>query len=318
MPQQIVYFLKKAQGHISGEELSHKFKISRAGIWKYIEELRRLGYDIVAIPHLGYRLLSVPDKLLSWEIDFELGTKIIGREIVCRGVVSSTMDEALQLAIQGVKEGMVVCAEGQTKGRGRLGRNWVSPKGKGIYLSIILRPAVSPQEVSRLTLLSAVAVCEAIMKITGIAVQIKWPNDLLVNNRKLGGILTELNAEMDRVKFVIVGIGINVNTSSHQLPPLATSLKQEAKRNFSRIEMIQEILRSFEKWYVAFPSEKFLNILERWKELSVTLGKRIRIVDPQGMIEGEAFDLDKDGGLLIRSDAGTILKKLSGDVLEVR
>src|SRR3989338_5397995 len=221
MHEQIINFLRKSGEYISGEEISRALNVSRAGIWKYMQDLRAQGYEIVAVPHLGYRLVSYPDKLLAREIKFGLGTHILGKKIFSREAISSTMDEAFELGVKGTEEGTLVCAESQTKGRGRMGRSWVSPKGKGIYMSVILRPQLSPNEIPKLTLLTAVAVAEAIYKIAGLKVAIKWPNDILVGTKKLGGILTEMSAEIDRIKFVVVGIGMNVNTTASQLPPEA-------------------------------------------------------------------------------------------------
>lgn len=314
MQEEIITLLKKKQGYLSGEEISRAFNISRAAIWKCMQTLRRQGYKIEASPHLGYRFLSSPDKLLPWEIRFDLKTKRIGKNIIIRQAVSSTMDEAFEQANRGAEEGTVVCAESQTKGRGRMGRSWVSPKGKGIYLSVILRPQLAPSQAAQLTLMTAVAVCEALQKVSGVDVRIKWPNDLLVKNRKVSGILTEMSAEVDRIKFIVVGIGINVNASKDDLPPSATSLKVEAKKNFPRVPVIQEILRSLEKWYDPLPTAGFEPVLRRWKELSMTLGKRVKISELNGSVEGEAVDLANDGGLLIRNISGVIVKKMSGDV----
>jgi len=317
MLDKILHALKSNEGYISGEEISHTLDISRSGIWKYIQELRNHGYDIIAVPHLGYKLVSSPDKLFPEEIKFRLGTKILAKRIEYFDVINSTMDEAFRLGMAGAEEGTLICAEGQTKGRGRLGRGWTSPKGKGIYISILLRPKLQPLMVSQLTLLCAVAVAEAIERAAGINMAIKWPNDVLINNKKVVGILTEMNAETDRIKFVIVGIGVNVNATNAQLPAHATSLRQEMQKNFSRIEILQEILRRFEYWYLRFQKEGFAPILEQWKDLSVTLGRNVRIADTKQVIDGKAIGIDEDGGLLIKSHSGAIVKKMSGDVIQI-
>lgn len=317
MQKYIIDFLKKHSDYISGEEISGVFKISRAAIWKYIHQLRLQGYDIVAVPHLGYKLVSCPDKLFSQEIQYELGTKIFGKKIFYEESLYSTMDTAFRLAVEGMPEGTVVCAETQTKGRGRLGRHWISPKGKGIYTSIILRPKISPMEVAKLTLLTGVAVAEAIAQQTQLEPRIKWPNDVLINRKKVVGILTEMNAEMDRIKYVIVGIGINVNTPANILPKEATSLKQEGLREFSRVKILQQVLREMEKWYLCLAEAGFDPILERWKELSCTLKGQVRLTDPKEEIVGEAIDIDKDGGLMIRTASGIVVRKMAGDVIHV-
>jgi len=316
MQQHIIHFLKTNENFLSGEEISRSLNISRAGIWKHIEDLRRQGYDIEAVPHLGYRLRSCPDKLLPGEIAYNLGTKIIGQQVIYHDKVQSTMDEAFQLGIDGAREGTVVCAETQLKGRGRMGRNWVSPKGKGVYMSVLLRPPLSPADVARLTLLAAVAVCEAVQKITRITVAIKWPNDLLVNNKKLAGMLTELSAEIDRIKFVVIGIGLNVNTPASQLPAGATSLRQQTGQTYDRVMVVQEILRSLEKWYATLKTDGFGPVTERWEELSATLGRHVSVSDADRTIEGEAIGLAEDGGLLIRNETGLLIKKVTGDVIQ--
>ncbi len=282
-----------------------------------MQELREDGYDIVAVPHLGYRLISSPDKLLPAEIQFELGTKILGKDIRYFDSIASTMDAAFQLGVEGVGEGTVVCAESQTKGKGRLGRNWASPKGKGIYMSVILRPALTPADLTQLTLLGAVAVCEAVGKFCDVPAKIKWPNDILVNNKKLAGILTESSAEMDRVRFVVVGIGVNVSTPLSQMPPHSTSIKNETGKKVSRVVLMREILRSLESWYMTLGGNGFASVITRWKELSSTLGRHIRLVDPSGNVEGEAIDLDEYGGLIIRGENGLKVKRMSGDVVQI-
>lgn len=318
MQAQILQFLKESEGYVSGEEISRRCGMSRAAIWKHMQELRQEGFDVVAVPHLGYKLVASPDKLLPSEIRHGLKTRYLGKKIVYEDAVPSTMDVAFRLGMEGAVEGTLVCAEGQTKGKGRLGRHWNSPKGKGIYMSVILRPSLPPTEAAQLTLLTAVAVCEAIRRVTGVAARIKWPNDILVEDRKLAGILTELSAETDRVRFVVIGIGINVNTSLSVLPLQATSLKEEAQKKIPRVELLQEILVELENWYECLKKLGFAPVVERWKEFSSTLGKRVRLVDPGGEVEGEAVDLDKTGALMIRNDAGLIVSKIAGDVVQVR
>ncbi len=319
MKEKIVEFLKKsADNYLSGEEISEHLDISRAGIWKHMEDLRAEGYTIEAVPHLGYKLISFPDKLLPSEIQFHLNTKIIGKKIIQKENVTSTMDVAFEFGTKGEGEGLVVCAETQTKGRGRLGRSWNSPKGKGIYFSLLLRPRLSPMEVSKITLLSAVSLTNALKKITNLEYSIKWPNDILIHGKKVAGILTELSAEADQVKFIVLGVGLNVNTSKDLLPPAATSLFAETKKIFNRVDILKEILRELEKSYLFFQKEGFASIAEEWRESSSTLHKRIKVVDQSGTLEGEAVDIDSDGGLLIRKDNGVIVKKMAGDVVPAR
>lgn len=318
MQNKILHYLRTASGYLSGEEISRQLKISRAGIWKYIQELRQDGYDIVAVPHLGYRLVSSPDRLIPAELQNGLRTQFIGKNIECHETVKSTMDIAFQLGMDGAADGTVVCAEGQTNGKGRLGRSWASPKGKGIYMSVLLRPEMSPADVAQITLLSAVAVCESIRKLSGLPAQIKWPNDILIEDKKIAGILTELSAEMDRVRFVVVGIGVNVNTPLSQLPPAAMSIKEASGRKILRVELVQEILLSLEGWYDSLKAHGFGSAIARWKELSSTLGQRVRVVDANGHFEGEAVGLDANGGLIIRGNTGVTVKRMTGDVVRLK
>lgn len=317
MRDQIIHLLKHHEGYFSGEEISRKLNISRSGIWKNIEELRKEGYSIDAATQKGYRLLNVPDKMLAREIKDGLLTSVIGQDILHYDSISSTMEKAFALAVDGQKEGTVVCAETQTKGKGRMGRNWNSPSGKGIYVSIILRPRLSPAVVSQLTLLSAAAVCAAIRQATGLEVTIKWPNDILFGKKKIAGILTEISAEMDCVRFVIVGIGINVNTAPTQLPEHATSLKSIASKKISRVKVLQAVLNTFETEYREFTDKGFKPVIKKWKELSSTLGSRVCLSDQNGAIQGEAVDLDEFGGLMIKQDNGIVIKRMSGDVIHV-
>lgn len=318
MQYKVIDFLKRKHDYVSGDWISHHLGISRQALWKHIQELKEAGYDIVAVPHLGYKLISSPDRLFPYEIGYEINTKFIGKKIYYFDTVSSTMDIAFQFGMKGVPEGTLILAEAQTKGRGRLGRSWVSPKYKGVYLSLILKPKLSPNQAPILTLLSAVSVCEAIKAVTGLDSQIKWPNDILIRHKKLGGILTELSAETDEVRFVIIGIGLNVNNDKKALISQATSLKEQKKENVSRIELLREILRRVETNYLLLQDKGSRIITEKWREHNITLGKRIKVYYRKEHAEGEALDIDVDGGLLLRKDSGVIEKVISGDVVHCR
>lgn len=298
--------------------MSRSLKITRQALWKHIHSLKDDGYNIVAVPHLGYRLISSPDRLFPQEVACSLNTFVLGKDIKYFETVSTTMDVALRLGMEGSPEGTIVLAETQTKGRGRLGRHWVSPKYKGIYLSVILRPKISPSRASLLTLLSAISVCEAIKELTLLEPKIKWPNDIILNNRKLGGILTELNGETDQVKFVVIGLGLNVNNDNKSLLNTAISLKEAKQEEVSRVDLLQEILRRIELNYRLFQKGEQKEIIEKWRAFNSTLGRRVRITSQQGQIEGAAVAIDDDGGLLVRKDSGIIEKIMCGDVLHCR
>jgi BirA family biotin operon repressor/biotin-[acetyl-CoA-carboxylase] ligase len=314
---ELINIFKKNNDYLSGEVLSKNFSLSRASIWKSIEELRKEGYVIKAVPHLGYKLESIPDRLLEREISYQLNTEIIGKKIFSFESIESTMDYAFGLGVKGESEGTIVLGETQTKGRGRLGRTWESPKYEGIYASIVLRPKMAIVDVAKLNLLIAVSVCEAINKAAKVATTIKWPNDLLIGGKKVAGFLTEMSAEMDRLNFVVIGMGINVNNLENALLPNATSLKEHSEKKLSRIKILQEILRSTEHWYDIVQAQGFDPIVTRWKELSSTLGRRVRLSDQSGDLEGEAIDIDQYGGLMIKNDDGVLIKRMSGDVVEV-
>lgn len=318
MREKILDFLKRKEGYTSGDQLASRLGITRQALWKHIQELKNIGYDIVAVPHLGYRLISTPDRIFDFEVTCGLLTQFIGKKIYYFESLASTMNLAMQLGLQGAPCGTVVLAEHQARGRGRLGRHWLSPKYKGIYLSLILRPKMLPQGASILTLLTAVSVCEAIKESVGLETRIKWPNDILVGNKKLGGILTELNAEMDKINFVIIGIGLNVNNDKKTLTGSATSLKEQKKEHINRITLVQEILRRVESNYSLFENKGTAPIIEKWRQDNITLGKRVKVYCQKEHIEGEAQDIDKDGGLLIRNDSGLTQKVMAGDVVHCR
>ena len=309
--------------YISGEDLCGHSGISRAAIWKHIEKLREEGYDIEASPHLGYRLVSIPDSLIPGEIKHGLKAKIFGKEIISYKKVDSTNDVAYELAEKGMKEGTVILAEEQGRGKGRHGRTWASPPKNGVYLSCVLRPKMAPNEIPRITLLAAVAVAKSIRRLTGLNAMIKWPNDILINNKKVCGILTEIKAEQDSVDFIILGIGVNVNAKPSGLPKGASSLKEElsvgrAHEAVSRVELVKNILEDLEKDYILLKKEGFKPIIEEWKHLSAMLGSRIRIVLQNRSFEGQAHNIDDDGSLVVRLDSGVLRKVSSGDIIMVR
>lgn len=318
MQDKIISFLKGKEGYVSGDQLAHRLGVSRQALWKHVQELRDAGYEIVAIPHLGYQLVSVPDRLFPSEIHEGLKTRSIGKKIYYFDKLSSTMDEAMQLGFENAPEGTVVIAESQSSGRGRMGRAWVSPKYKGVYLSLIVRPDIIPSQTPVLTLMTAVSVCEAITHTTGLEPQIKWPNDIILAHRKIGGILTELKAELDIVSFVLIGIGLNVNNDRGALPEGATSLKEQLKDTVNRVALARNLLQNFETSYLRFKKEGPEPVLERWRSYALTLGKRVKVMYQKRHIEGEALDIDNDGGLLIRNDAGLVDKVTAGDVVHCR
>jgi BirA family biotin operon repressor/biotin-[acetyl-CoA-carboxylase] ligase len=315
----ILSALRQNPDGVSGAELAEQLGISRAAVWARIEELRSLDYEIEAGPHFGYRLVSAPDALHADDLLARLGkTKVIGRDIRVFEQTTSTNDVIEKLARDGVKEGVVVFAESQTNGRGRLGRKWISPERKGLWFSILLRPDLRPQETTQLTVASAAALRRAIASETGLKPEIKWPNDILVGGKKVAGILTELNAELDRVKHVILGIGVDVNLGTGEFPPelrkLATSLKIESGKAVERPELAAAILRELDFDYARICAGKFAVVADEWEAQCATIGHDVTVQIGGRKIRGRAESLDDDGALLVRTEYGHLERITGGDV----
>jgi len=303
----ILKALRKCGGYLSGEILSEQLGISRVSIWKHIRGLKKDGYVIEASPR-GYRLVSCPDSLLPYEFpDLE-------QRIHHFQEISSTMDAARELARKGVREGTIVIAEVQAHGRGRLSREWLSPKG-GIYFTLILRPSISPAYAPRINLMASVAVATTIRKLFGLNAELKWPNDVLIGGRKVCGILAEMDAEMDFVNFVNVGIGINANTSIPQFEKTATSLKDMLGREISRKEFLNALLVEINRRQALLMEA---DLLEEWKKLSGTLNKDVRILSPAEVIVGRAIDIDTTGALIVKEKDGSLKKAMAGDCIHLR
>jgi BirA family transcriptional regulator, biotin operon repressor / biotin---[acetyl-CoA-carboxylase] ligase len=317
---QILFALRHAGGGaVSGADLSHKLGISRAAIWARIEELRSLGYEIEASPHRGYRLLHVPDLLHADDLlSLVQGNRVIGRDIQVYQETGSTNEVVDRLARAGVKEGIAVFAEAQSKGRGRLGRKWFSPAGKGLWFSILLRPDLRPQAATQLTVAAATSLARAVRQQTGLQPEIKWPNDLLLSGKKVAGILTELSAELDCIQYVVLGIGLDVNISQSELPAdlrkLATSLKIETGRAFRRADLAAAIFRELDQDYALIAHRQFPKLAEEWEGYCTTLGHGVRIKVGERILAGRAESLDEDGALLLRTQHGHLERVIGGDV----
>lgn len=308
------------EGSVSGADLAQRLQVTRAAIWARIEALRQLGFDIEASPHHGYRLLSAPDKLYGDDLKSRLGqTRVVGREIRVFQETNSTNDLADRLARDGVEEGLVVFAEKQNRGRGRMGRTWASPAGLGLWFSVVLRPRLPLQSATQLTIAAATATRRAIHRVTGLEPDIKWPNDLLLDGRKTAGILTEMGAELDKIKYLIIGIGVNVNLASTDFPPelrrIATSLRQELGRPIPRPELAAQLLRELDEDYARVTAGQFEAVAEEWSRHCRTLGQRVTIIHGERRIEGRAEALDHDGALLLRNARGGLERIIGGDVM---
>jgi BirA family biotin operon repressor/biotin-[acetyl-CoA-carboxylase] ligase len=307
-------------GFISGEELARKCGISRTMVWKHIKALEREGFGIEAVPSQGYRITSTPDILRPEDVRHGRGTKVIGKEIHFFQEVTSTNILAMELAADGAPEGTVVIAEMQTSGKGRLGRKWISPKGN-IYFSVVLRPNIPIHKAPLITLMGAVAVAEAIRTTYGLEAGIKWPNDILVSGKKVSGLLTEMSAEQDRIRHIVLGIGVDVNMEMDELPPdvysLTTTLAAEVGAKINRTALLQQVLRDLERWYQKFlGNEK--DVLNEWKKLNMTVGNRITVSGAGEALDGLAQGVDNDGRLIVRLDDGAIRMVAAGDVTIVK
>jgi BirA family biotin operon repressor/biotin-[acetyl-CoA-carboxylase] ligase len=314
------YFKEKE--YISGEFLAQKLGISRVAVWKQIQKLKNMGYKIVSDQNLGYCLISRPDILLPQEIKNNLSTSYMGKNIYHFTELESTniiAKEKASLKKDKIAEGTIIIAEKQAGGKGRLGRGWFSPTG-GIWLSIILYPQLSPSYIPRITLMTAVAVVKTIEKVSRIKARIKWPNDILIKGKKLCGILTEMNAELDLINWVVVGIGINVNINQEEFPKdirdNSISLKEVLGKEISRVKLIQIFLKEFEKCYEKLKRKEFTSILEEWKLYSHTLGKKIKINIGEKIVFGKAIDLSEEGALILKEENGKLAKIISGTILK--
>jgi BirA family transcriptional regulator, biotin operon repressor / biotin---[acetyl-CoA-carboxylase] ligase len=307
----------RQSNYVSGEDLGKNLGITRSAIWKYIKELRQEGYDIHSSPNKGYSFVSAPDILSPVEIKSGLPTRTLGQVITYRKEVTSTQELAKALAAQGAAEGTLVITEMQTEGRGRIGRIWTSLPG-GIYLSIILRPEIKPTEAPKLPLVAGVAVAHAIELVTGLQPKLKWPNDIIIAEKKVGGILTEMSAEIDRLDYVIIGIGINVNMPRSFFPQeietIATSLIEERGNHIPRAKLVQSILVELESLYEEFRTSGFEPIRQKWKALSNTIGAQVTISSATEQVAGLAKDIDSDGALILEKDDGSLERIIAGDV----
>ncbi len=312
----VLQALRRAPEPLSGEALAGRLGLSRAGVWKRINRLKAQGYAIVGSPRRGYRLLATTDKLLPEEIALGLKARRLTGPVHHFEEVASTNDLAKELAAREAPEGTLVVAEAQTGGRGRLGRQWDSPPGTGLYVSLLLRPPLPPTEMPQITLTTAVAVARAVKRVTGVAPGIKWPNDLLLAGKKLGGILTEMETESERIRHLVVGLGLNVNNPAFpaELEPLATSLLLATGRRHSRLEILQAWLEEFEELYGRFLAREFAGILDEWRSLTVTLGRRVTVRQGPVTICGRALEVAPDGALLVETAAGEVVRVTSGEI----
>jgi BirA family biotin operon repressor/biotin-[acetyl-CoA-carboxylase] ligase len=318
----VLAFLAEAGDEfVSGEAISDKLGLSRAAVWKHVNALRSQGYRIEAVPARGYRLLEIPDRLGELEVRPLLNTHDVGQALHWYEEVGSTNDVAKELADEGALHGEVVIAERQSAGRGRRGRSWSSPPRKNLYLSVVLRPDLPPARAPEVTLLAAVAVCQAVRRAGVASAAIKWPNDVLASGRKLAGVLTEMAAEVERVQWLVVGIGVNVNAAADDFPDelreLATSLLIERGDPVPRALFAAALLTALEEWLDRHAAEGFAPVRAAWREMSDTLGREVRVRVGSADLVGLAEDVDETGALLVRTASG-LERVVAGDVEMLR
>ena len=323
MEKRVLKLLREGAGsYVSGQQISRELGVSRTMVWKTMEALRAQGFEIDSSARRGYRLVSGPAQMVGLDIEVGLDTSVIGSSVVSYDCVASTIDAASALAGAGAEEGTVVVAESQSGGRGRLGRAWSSPPGSGIWTSIILRPTIPPRDAPKLTLLAAVAVAASLRDQYQINAGIKWPNDVLVDSRKICGALTELVAEQDAIRYAIVSFGLNVNQTRSGFPDevadLATSMRIETGKRFDRPEVFRRILRELDTRYNVFKRDGGADVVERWKKLSITLGRRVTVRLRTELVEGIARDIAEDGSLVLETKEGRLRQISYGDVTLAR
>lgn len=317
MKSEILRLLKENDTYISGQQLCEQFQVSRTAIWKVIDQLKKEGYQIEAVRNKGYRLIESPDVMSKAEIDSLVDTKWAGKNVIYYDETDSTNNRAKEAGNNKEPHGTLFVADMQMAGKGRRGRVWKSPSGSSIYMTILLYPDIPPVKAPQLTLIMAIAVAEGIREVTGLETKIKWPNDIVVNGKKICGILTEMSTEIDYINHVVIGIGINVNMESfpEDIAKTATSLRIEAGKEFRRFELIAAIIEHFEKAYEAVCEAGSLEpIMEDYNRLLVNCGRRVRVLEPEHEYDALALGIDKTGELQVECEDGSRKSVFAGEV----
>ena len=311
---ELLKYLKSSGDYVSGESLGELLGVSRAAVWKEIKSLRNDGYEIEAVTNRGYILKGTGDVFNPSEINTSDYGCLIGKNVICYDVVDSTNTVCKNMAYGGLEEGSVIAAESQSDGVGRLGRNWVSKEG-GLYMSILLKPDIEPVKLPAVTLTAGLAVCKALNEF-GFEADIKWPNDILINKKKVCGILTEMSGQLQKVDFIVVGIGININIKEFPSDVInkATSLFIESGKKFKRSEVAKTVLINFDKVYKKFISGGFEDIKDDYEKNCINIGKRVKVIGRNGDFEATAVEVTSEGELIVLRDDGQRQKIFSGEV----
>lgn len=320
MKAKILQALRESEDYVSGQQLCEQFGVSRTAVWKAIKQLKETGYDIDSVPNKGYRIKSAPDLLNKNELLSLRRTVWIGERLECFEVIGSTNTTAMQMAEEGAPHGTLIVADRQDNGKGRRGRGWVLPSGVAIAMSIVLKPeGMQPGNAPMLTLVSALAVVRAIREQTGIDALVKWPNDIVIDGKKVCGILTEMSTQMDYINHIVVGIGINVHNVEfpEELRDRATSLFLVSGRHYSRAELTEAVCEYFEYYYEIFlRTEDMSELMEEYGSFLANTGKRVRVLNPKGEYEGVAKGISDRGELLVETDTG--LRRVDSGEVSVR
>jgi BirA family biotin operon repressor/biotin-[acetyl-CoA-carboxylase] ligase len=310
-------FMEQQDQYVSGEHLSQLLNCSRTAVWKHIQQLKQEGYSFESVPRKGYRLMEKPERINAAALSLACAQVGLVRRICFYDSLSSTQTEAHRLVAEGAGHGTLVVAEAQTSGRGRRGRHWLSPPGKGIWMSLVITPSITLPLAPQITLLTAVALCRTIRKVIQVDVGIKWPNDLLIYGKKISGILVESSGEDERIRYMVIGVGIGCNLELEDYPlelqDIATSLYITSGKKVDRIQLLQSFLLEFGAMYDLYLDKGFDPIRTLWETLSVSLGRQIRFQDGSDWLEGEAMSIDDRGALLVRRSDGSSVAVFSGD-----
>lgn len=318
MKNEILRALRETDGYVSGQTLCAKLGVSRTAVWKNIKSLQEDGYEIEAVQNRGYRLLGSPDSIAEAEVSSIMETERMGRVIRYFSTIDSTNNYVKRTAEEGgAEDGLLIIADEQTAGKGRGGRHWVTPPGSAIAFTLVLRPQMEPARISMVTLVMGLAVVKAVRDLFDLDAGIKWPNDAVVGGRKLSGILTEMSAEVEKIHYIAIGVGINANITSfpEELKDIATSLRLETGHEVNRAAVIARTMYWFEKYYTVFESEGDLrSIMQEYNSLCLNAGRPVRVLDPKGEYSGISKGIDQTGDLIVVREDGTPVKVYAGEV----
>lgn len=319
MKAEILRLLRETGGYVSGQELCNKFGVSRTAVWKVINQLKEAGYEIEAVQNKGYHLVSAPDIIDTVELESIRATEWVGCECFYYDSIDSTNTKAKELAEAGHPAGTFVVADQQTSGKGRRGRAWESPQGVSVFMTLLLKPDINPNNASMLTLVAAMATAGAIRGVTGADALIKWPNDIVIDGRKICGILTEMSAQFDYINHIVIGVGINVHNESfpEEIANTASSLLIACGKRFHRANLIEAFLEEFEKYYAIYlETEDMEGLYQEYNQMLVNMGRQVKVIDPKEPFEGKAMGITKKGELIV--DTWESRKLVSAGEVSVR